>query len=200
MKIMAVNPVNYNQKNNAQSENSGKNPSFGMKVNLNTDLLKFTLGQKQVPAAIEVLNKIRDFAEKLNTTAKTSNVLNIDNIFNLAKQKLEIPKNQPIDLFIPDYAKRELSIEIEQPHGIPGLNISVIDGRKKLTTFITNENLKSGSTDPQKPYLTAIIHGLFEYAKKVLDESPLYRQYLQSSEHTQYLMSDEYKKLKTQKK
>lgn len=194
MKIMAINPTYFNQQ-----KNNG-NPVFGMKVNLDTNLLKLTLVQKQEPAAIEVLNKIRDFVEKLNINTGNSNDINTNNIFKLAMQKLEISRKQSIESFIPDYSKRELNIGIEQPHSAEGLNVSIYDDKKKLDTFVTDEKLKSKNTDPQTPYKSIIIHGLIEYAKKALNESPLYKQYLQSSEHTQYLMSDEFKSLQATKK
>lgn len=200
MKIMAINPVNHNQKINAQLENSGKNPSFGMKVNLNTDLLKLTLVQKREPAAIEVLNKMRDFVEKLNETTKNSSIINTTNIFKLAMQKLEVPKSKTIESMIPDFQTRELNVGIEQPHSGHGLKVSIYDGKKSVDTFVTYDNLKSASGDPHSTYKSVIIHGLIEYAKKALNESPLYRQYLQSSEHTQYIASDEFKSLQAPKK
>lgn len=200
MKILATNQTNYNEKLNTKSKISNANPAFGMKVILEPESLKFTLVRRKEPA-IAILNELNDFTTMLNTNTENANSkLNINRIFDLAKQKLEVPKSMPVESLLTDYKTRELHVDLEAPFSRQGLNVSVYDGKKKIETFVPHEDSQPTSNGLKARYKSTIIHGLFEYAKKAIYESPVYRRYLQSYEHDLYLKSDEFKALQAKKK
>lgn len=199
MKILANNITNYNQKLNTKSQDSNTNPSFGMKVILDQNRLAFAL-RKEKQNAITILTDLNNFIEQLNITTEKSDKLSINKIFRLAMQKLEVPKSTSIESFLTDYKTKELHVDLETPFSNKGLNVSVYDGKKKIEKFMPNVDLQPTLNSTKARYKSTIVHGLFDYAKKTIIESPVYRRYLQSYEHTQYLKSDEFKALQAKKK
>lgn len=189
MKIIATNPTNYNKKLNTKSNNSNTNPSFGMKVILDQNRLIFALGSKKRPANV-ILDELNNYMKGLN----------IDKIFNLAKQKLEVPNSTPIEDYLSDYGKRELRVEIEEPLFKQELHVSIYDSKKKIETVAAYKQLQPTTEDIKAHYKSTIIHSIYNYARAAIIESPVYRRYSQSSEHDLYLKSGEFKALQAQKK
>lgn len=196
MKMMAINPVNYNQQTNNQQKSFNKIPSFGMKVVPDMNKIKTLLITKEPSEkALSISNNITALIEKINPAIDKE-------LFGRAMSELGIPKYFSPQDFIKDYDTKILHVGVEEPSTIiknettspttsKGLKVIVQDDKITEPTFISSKQLQEMKDNS---YLRVICQGLLQFAKKMLKDSPQYQKYIKSYE---YLQTPEYMVVKT---